>query len=159
VEISSLPLPPSPVCSEHPAPSAVCSFSVPCLLFSFFVFDFLGFFDGAGISLPRGLCWFIPGIAVGIQRAAYLLTCWSASPMQVWSWCLAAQEPSCFLSIMWHWEALYRLGVQGVVVLIFLGGFFSANKSLPSTDILWILNHEPLHMSTIIILNRVVSFP
>jgi hypothetical protein len=33
-----------------------------------------------------------------------------------------AQQPSCFLSVMWHGEALYELGVQGVRVLI-LGGF------------------------------------
>jgi hypothetical protein len=67
------------------------------LLFGFFFF----FFCRAGVSLSRGLCWFIPGVAVGILHAAYLLTYWSASPKQVWSQHLAAWEPSCFLSVMW----------------------------------------------------------
>jgi hypothetical protein len=30
------------------------------------------------VSLSRGLCWFIPGVAGGIQHDAYLLTCWFA---------------------------------------------------------------------------------
>jgi hypothetical protein len=34
------------------------------------------------------------------------------------------QEPSCFFSVMWHGEALYGLGVQGVEVLILLGALF-----------------------------------
>jgi hypothetical protein len=33
-------------------------------------------------------------------------------------------KPSCFLSVMWHGEALYGLGVQGVKVLILLGVSF-----------------------------------
>jgi hypothetical protein len=33
-------------------------------------------------------------------------------------------EPSCFLSVMWHGEALYRLGVQGIKVLILFGALF-----------------------------------
>jgi hypothetical protein len=64
-----LALPPSLVHSEHPAPSAACSFSVSCLLFTFFC--------GVGVSMSRGLCWFIPGVVVGIPYAAYLLTCWA----------------------------------------------------------------------------------
>jgi hypothetical protein len=43
------------------------------------------FFCGARVSLSRGICWFIPGVAMGIPRAAYLVTCWSASPKQVWN--------------------------------------------------------------------------
>jgi hypothetical protein len=54
---------------------------------------------------------------------AYLLVC-QMSPEQVWSWHLAVQEPSCFLSVTWCGEALYRLGVQGVEVLILLGALF-----------------------------------
>jgi hypothetical protein len=46
------------------------------------------------------------------------------SPEQFWSWRLVAQDPSCFLSVTWHGEALYGLGVQGVEVLILLGAFF-----------------------------------
>jgi hypothetical protein len=34
-----------------------------------------------------------------------------------------AREPSYFLSVMWCGEALYRLGAQGVRVLILLCGF------------------------------------
>jgi hypothetical protein len=117
-----LVLPPSPVHSEHSAPSAACSFSVPCLLFRFFCFVFC--FCRARVRLSRRLCWFIPGVAVGISHAAYLLTYWSASPMQVWRQHLAAWEPSCFLSVTWHGEDLYGLEVQGVKVLILLGGFF-----------------------------------
>jgi hypothetical protein len=60
VEISSLPLPASPVHLQHPAPSAACSFSAPCLLFRLF------FPVGLVVSLSRGLCWFIPGVGVGV---------------------------------------------------------------------------------------------
>jgi hypothetical protein len=113
-----LPLPPSLVRSEHPASCAACSFSVPCLLFFFFFF-----FCGTWVSLSRELCWFIPGVAVGIPHAAYLLTCWSASPKLVWSRHLVAQEPSCFLRVTWCGDALHRLGVCVVRVLLFLGVF------------------------------------
>jgi hypothetical protein len=71
-----------------------------------------------------GLCWFIPGVAMGVLHTAYLLTCWSASPKQVRSWHLVVQEPSCFLSVMWYGETFHRLGVQGVEVLILLGALF-----------------------------------
>jgi hypothetical protein len=54
---------------------------------------------------------------------AHLLVC-RMSSKQVWSRHLAVWEPSCFLSVMWHGESLYRLGVQGEVVLIFLGALF-----------------------------------
>jgi hypothetical protein len=119
VEISSLPFPHSPVLSEHLTPSAVSSFSVSCLL----LFSFVLFFCGAWVSLSRGLYWLIPGVAVGILHAAYLLTYWSASAKQVWSRHLAVWEPSYFLSVMWHGEALYRLVVQGIGILILLGVF------------------------------------
>jgi hypothetical protein len=45
--------------------------TVWCLLFSFF--SFLG-----GVSLPRGLCWFIPGVAGGIPCDAWCSPVWSA---------------------------------------------------------------------------------
>jgi hypothetical protein len=103
---------PSPRLSLHPAPSAACPFQLlvhypACLFFA-------------------GLCWFIPGVDVGILCAVYLLTCWSASPKQFWSQLLAAWEPSCFLNLKWCGEALYGLSVWGVGVLLLLGGFFSA---------------------------------
>jgi hypothetical protein len=89
MEITSLPFLPSPMCSEHPIPSAVCSFSDPCLLFSFF-------YSGAEFSLSRGLCWFIPRVAVGIWCAAYFLTCCFVSPKQVWCRHLRCRSPPVF---------------------------------------------------------------
>jgi hypothetical protein len=62
--------------------------ALPSLLSVFF--NSLLFFYGEEDSLSRGLCWFIPGVAVGIPCAAYLITCWSVSPKQVRSWHLAA---------------------------------------------------------------------
>jgi hypothetical protein len=51
VEISSLLLPPSPVHLQHPASSAACSFSVPCLLFRFFFWGgWVCPWDYAGLS-------------------------------------------------------------------------------------------------------------
>jgi hypothetical protein len=70
------------------------------------------------------------------------LTCLSASPKQIWSQRLAVQDPSCFFSVTWHGEALYRLGVQGfrVLFLFFLPSVAPAGKhsvwsaeGLPST--------------------------
>jgi hypothetical protein len=46
------------------------------------------------------------------------------SPKQAWSLHLAMQKPSCFLSVMWCGEGSYGLGVQGIRLLILLGGFF-----------------------------------
>jgi hypothetical protein len=110
--------PSSLVCSKHPTLSAACPFQF--LIY----YSVLGFFCRAGVSVSRGLCCFIPGVALWIPCVTYLLTCWSASPKQFWSQHLAAQEPSCFLSVVWHVEALWGLGVQGVRVLLILGGFF-----------------------------------
>jgi hypothetical protein len=43
---------------------------------------------------------------------------------QVWSWCLAAREPSWFLSVIWCGEALNGLGAKFVGVLLLLVVFF-----------------------------------
>jgi hypothetical protein len=120
---------PSPMCSEHPTPSAAYPFQ--------FLVYYSVFFSQVGVRLSRKLFWFIPGVAVGILHATYLLTCWSASPKQVWSWHLVAWEPSCFLSVTWHGETLYGLGVQGVRILILLGGFFSAKWAPVSPQNFW----------------------
>jgi hypothetical protein len=93
--------------SGHPAVFAMFLFLVTCLLFRFFFF----FFCRVGARLSRGLCCFIPGVAVGVPCASCLLTCWSESPKQVRSQCLASQKPSCFLCISWHGETMCRLGV------------------------------------------------
>jgi hypothetical protein len=53
---------------------------------------------------------------------AHLLVCWM-SAKQVWRWHLTIWKPSCFLSLMWHGETLYRLGVQCVESLTALGDF------------------------------------
>jgi hypothetical protein len=110
VEISSMPLPPtSPTHSEHPAPSLRVLFSslfVIQYFEGFFVCFGVVFFCRVGVRLCRGLCWFIPGVAVGIPHATCFLTCWFASPKQVWSQHSAAWEPSCFSSGMWHGESL-----------------------------------------------------
>jgi hypothetical protein len=92
---------PSPLlqCTQSTLPSLLCVlFSSLFIIQGFFVW----FFCRAVVILSRGLCWFIPG--VGTLCATYLLTCWSASPKQVWSQCLVAQEPSCFLSVKWLGE-------------------------------------------------------
>jgi hypothetical protein len=93
-EDSPLPLIPSLVHSKHLALSAVCPFQ-------FLVYYSVFFSCRAGVSLSRGLCWFIPGVAVEISHAAYLLTSWSAYPKQFWSQHAVLQEPSCFLSALW----------------------------------------------------------
>jgi hypothetical protein len=87
---------PAPPFMELKVPCSLChvSFPILCLLFSFL------FCGVAEVSLSRGLCWFIPGVAVGISCATYLLTCWSASAKQVKSQLLAVWEPSWFVCIM-----------------------------------------------------------
>jgi hypothetical protein len=115
-------------CRELPLHLLCCTQSTPpsflCVLFSsLFIIQFF-FFCRAGVSLSRGLCWFIPGVAVGVSCATYLLTCWCEFPKPVWSLHLAAREPSCFLSGLWHGVALFGLGVRSVGVLFILGGFF-----------------------------------
>jgi hypothetical protein len=75
----------SPFCGALTAPYSLC--------FIFLVYySVLGlFFVGQGVSLSKGLCWFIPGVAVGIPHDSHLLTFWSESPKQVgaslwWCW-------------------------------------------------------------------------
>jgi hypothetical protein len=60
-------------------PSAACPFSVPCLLF-------MVFWQGSGVSLSIGLCWFILGWLweYHLRLGAHLLVC-QMSPKQVWS--------------------------------------------------------------------------
>jgi hypothetical protein len=107
-----------------PHPLCCMCFSVPCLLISFFFVCVWGAGHRSVQVGHQSVCWFIPGVAMGIPRVACLFTCWSASPKQVWNWHLVAQKPSCFLSVTWYGETLYRLGVQGLGVLLLLGGFF-----------------------------------
>jgi hypothetical protein len=116
-EISSLPYPyPPRPCTQGTLPSLL-----HVLFLSLFIIQI---FLWVGVSVSRGICWFILGIDVGTMHAAYLLTCWSASPKRVWSQCLVAWEPSSFLSVTWCREALYGLEVQGVRVLLLFFFFF-----------------------------------
>jgi hypothetical protein len=114
-----------------PSPLLQCTYStlspLLCVSFQFLVYSVVCFvlFCGVGVSLPRGLCWFILGVAGGIPCDAWcspvgLLM----SPKQVWSLCLARQEPSCFLSVTWCGEAFHGLRIQGVKVSFFLVLYF-----------------------------------
>jgi hypothetical protein len=102
--------PPFSIVLKVPCPFCYMSFSVPCLLFSFF--------PRVWVRLSRGLCWFIPSAAVGITCVMYLLTCWSVSPKNVMNWCLVAQQLSWFLHVRWHGEAICGMGAQGVRVVV-----------------------------------------
>jgi hypothetical protein len=110
VEISSLPHPPSPV-------SALFVFLPPllCASFQFIVYCtvFCFCWGGWGVSLPRGLCWFISGVAGGMLSDAWHSPVWSAKclPSRFGDGGWWQQQPSCFLSVTWHGEAFYRLGV------------------------------------------------
>jgi hypothetical protein len=58
---------PRPLSPELKVPCPLCPFQL--------LVYYSGFFCGAGVSLSRGLYCFIPGVAVGVLSAAYLLTC------------------------------------------------------------------------------------
>jgi hypothetical protein len=60
-------------------------------------------------------------VAVGMLHATYLLTCWSAFPKQIWSWRLAAQEPSVFSMQCSMVKLCTGLGFR---ILLIPGGFF-----------------------------------
>jgi hypothetical protein len=72
-EISSLPLSPSLVHFQ-------CSHTLCCVLAFCSLFIVRVFFCVCvwKVSLPRGLCWFILGVAGGILRDAWRLPVWSA---------------------------------------------------------------------------------
>jgi hypothetical protein len=121
-ESSSLPLSPSPVCFQQSLP-------LHCALVfsSLFTIQF-GFFVG-GVSLPREIRWFIPGVAWGILSDVWCSPVWSANHLPSrfgasgWWW----QQPTCSLSVMCHGEAFHRLGAQDVKVSTLL-----CASSLPS---------------------------
>jgi hypothetical protein len=105
-----------------PFSSALSVFPPPLLCATFqFVVYYSGVFLQGGFSLPRGLCWFIPGVAGGILHDTWHSLLLSAKFLPsrfgagIWQW----QEPSC--SVTWCGEAFHGLGVQGVEVLILLG--------------------------------------
>jgi hypothetical protein len=126
-----------------PFSSALCPLYCVLVFSSLFIVQFFVLFCfcfclfvGQVISLPRGLCWFIPGCLgeAHMTLGAHLLVC-QMSPKQVWSWHLAVQKHSYLLSVMWHGEALCGLGVQGVKVLILLGALFLPSVAPVSSKI------------------------
>jgi hypothetical protein len=108
--------------------SSVLSASPPllCANFQFIVncSDFLFFCRGG--SLSRRLCWFIPGVAGGIPRDTWCSPVWSAEylPSRFGDSIWQQWQHSCFLSVTWHGEAFYGLGVPGVEVLLLLDALF-----------------------------------
>jgi hypothetical protein len=99
---------------------------VPFQFLVYFQFCFVLFVGrGKGVHLSRWLCWFIPGVAMGIPHNAYFLTFWSAGcfPSRFGS---ASGEVGALLFSQYNgvWRSLYQLGVQSVEVLILLGVFF-----------------------------------
>jgi hypothetical protein len=106
--------------------SGVLSVFLPpllCARFQFVVYCSV-FFVG-GVSLLRGLCWFISGVAGGILHHV-CSPVWSAEclPSRFGASSWWQQQLTHVLSVMWRGEAFYRLGVQGVEVLILLGALF-----------------------------------
>jgi hypothetical protein len=87
-----------------------CTSGIPTPLCCVLVFSSL-------FILPRGLCWFIPGVVVGIPCATYLLTCWSAGLELASSGAGALLFSQC--NVAWR---NFGLGIQGVI-LILLGVF------------------------------------
>jgi hypothetical protein len=156
-KISSLPLPLSLVLSEHPAPSAACSFSVPCLLFSFvFLWGRGQSVQGAMLVYRRGGC----GYTV-CHWFAHLLV---ASPKQVWSQHLMVLEPSCFLHVTWYGETLYGLGFRVSEFCFFLVFFFCQvwlqhlSKTFYLQSSCWLLLPSNHHLgSTLSILSKLLS--
>jgi hypothetical protein len=89
--------------SSLPYPLLWCTFSILpallCVSFQSLVYC-SGFYFG-GVSLPKWLCWFIPGVARGIPHDAWCSPVWSAECLpsrfgvDMWWW----REPSSFLSV------------------------------------------------------------
>jgi hypothetical protein len=131
MEISSLPLPPPLVQLQHFYP--LCFVLVFSLLF---IVQFFCLFFSGDVSLPRGLCWFIPGVAGGGCSPVWSVECLPGrfGACDWWWW-----QPSCVLSWMWHVEALYGLGVQGVKVLILFGALFPPIVGLVSQQCFWFM--------------------
>jgi hypothetical protein len=111
---------PSPLlrCAEGILPSLLCVIFSSLFIIQGFLFYFVLFSPRWESDCLEGYAGFILGVAVRVQCATYLLTCWSMSPRL-----LVAQKPSWCLSVTWCGEALCVLGVWGVGVLLLLGDF------------------------------------
>jgi hypothetical protein len=105
---------------------APCPLCCMFLFSSLFIIQFLFFFlegmgqsvQGAMLVYPRGSC----GNTLS-RLFAHLLVCVSQAGLELASGSAGALL---FSSVTWHGEALYGLGIQGVRILILLGGIFSA---------------------------------
>jgi hypothetical protein len=87
-----------------------------------------GFVFCRGVSLPKRLCWFVPGVAGGIPHDTWCSPVWHAkclpSRFGASVWQQQQQQLTCFLSVTWHGEVFHRLGVQSVKLLILLFALF-----------------------------------
>jgi hypothetical protein len=108
-------------------------FFVYCSVFCFFV-RWGSVCPGAYAGLSQGWLW-----EYHMTLGAHLLVC-GMSPKQVWSQRLVNLELSYFLSVMWHGEALYRLGVRCVTVMILLAAFFLPSAVLSSQQDFWFMD-------------------
>jgi hypothetical protein len=68
---------------------------------------FLFFFGRVGVSLPRSLCWFIPGVTGGILCDTWRSSVWSAKclPSRFGAGVWLQQQPSYFLSVNIVWRS------------------------------------------------------
>jgi hypothetical protein len=102
-------LAPAPFSRAYSTPPPLLCVSVHFLVYSVFTFDFFAggaVYPGSRAGLSQGLLG-----KYHVTLCAFLFIC-QISPNLVWSWHLVAREPSCFLSVMWYGEALYRLGFR-----------------------------------------------
>jgi hypothetical protein len=103
------------------SPLLWCTYStLPPLLhvsFQFLIYCSVFFFSGGGgkvVSLPRELCWFIPG-GLGEYRVmlgAHLLVCWM-SPKQIWSQHLVVVWAILFSQCNMAWRSFPRARGSG----------------------------------------------
>jgi hypothetical protein len=131
MEISSLPLPTSPLCFQWP--QLLCYVLVFSSLFiQIFFLWMCPSAQGAMLVYPRG----------GWGNTAWhlVLTCLVCrmSPKQAWSWYLAAVAAHLFSQCNVAWRAFYGLGVQGAEVLILLVALFLLSVAPTSQQGFWV---------------------
>jgi hypothetical protein len=97
-----LPLLPPPVCLEHPAPSAACSFLVPCFLF-YFIFLLGGggsICPGSYAGLSQGWLWeycvllICSPVLLDVSQAGLDLSSGGMGAL-LFSWCYHGMEKLC----------------------------------------------------------------
>jgi hypothetical protein len=112
-----------------------------CACFQFFDYCswFFVFFFLQGGQSAQGLRWFIPGLAGGIPCDSWHSPVWSTEclPSRFGDGVWWQEQPSNFLSITWYGKTFYRLGVQGVEVLILLGALSVPSVAPASQQSFW----------------------